>query len=175
VSRDSSRADDGFTLIEVLVSISILGVIMVVLCTAVIMGLRSTTDANVKFDQSNTAEFVNLHFTGDVQGADVVSVDNAASSCGGAAELKLTSPSATDRIVAYAVTGSPLQLVRRECSPSTATPLVTRLASPISAASDVVATYNASSRQVTLSVTMPSSSQGAGFTFQVVATQRISA
>jgi prepilin-type N-terminal cleavage/methylation domain-containing protein len=163
--------DDGFTLIEVLVCIAILGIIMVVLCTAVMMGLRSTKDANVKFDQSNTAEFVNLHFTRDVQGAEQVSVDDVASTCGGAAELKLVSPAA-DRIVAYAVAGSPLQLVRRECSPSTATPVVTLLASPISAASDVVASYT--SGQVTLSVNQPASSLDAGFNFTVAASSRIS-
>jgi prepilin-type N-terminal cleavage/methylation domain-containing protein len=164
--------NDGFTLIEVLVCISILGIIMVVLCTAVMMGLRSTKDANVKFDQSNTAEFVNLHFTKDVQGAEQVLVDDVAASCGGAAELKLVSPLSVDRIVTYAVTGSPLQLVRRECSPSGATPAVTLLASPISAASDVVASY--SSGQVTLSVNQPSSSLGAGFNFTVAASSRIS-
>jgi prepilin-type N-terminal cleavage/methylation domain-containing protein len=170
-SPPNADADAGFTLVEVLVSIAILGIIMVVLCTAVMMGLRSTKDASVKFDQSNAAEFTALHFTADVQGAELVSVDDVAASCGGAAELKLTSPIA-NRTVAYAVTGSPLQLVRRECSPSGATPSVTILASPISAASDVVAANTGG--QVTLSVNQPSSSLGAGFNFTVAATSRIS-
>lgn len=172
VERDSS--DDGFTLVEVLVCIVILGIVMVALCAAVMIGLRSTNNANVKFDESNAAQFTALHFSSDVQGAESVSIDDETSTCGGAAKLKLTSTSA-DRIVAYAVTGSsPSTLVRRVCSPASATPMESTLASNLASAGAVAVSCNAGCTQVTLSVDQPGAPGIADFDFTLVASTRIS-
>jgi prepilin-type N-terminal cleavage/methylation domain-containing protein len=171
VNAQRTGSDDGFTLVELLVSISILGMIMVVLTTAVFMGLRATKDANGSMDESNAASLTAVYFTRDVQGAETISVNDSAATCGGAAALKLTSLT-TDRIVAYAVTGSPLQLVRRLCSPRTAAPTVTILAPQLTAVSDVVAAN--SSGKVTLTVNQPSTSSDSGYPFTVSAVSRIS-
>jgi prepilin-type N-terminal cleavage/methylation domain-containing protein len=169
--------EDGLTLIEMLVALTILGIVMVVLTAAVIEGLRDTQSADVKFTESNGAQFTSLYFTHDVQGAENVSLNDTASTCGGAAVLKLNSPAA-DRIVAYATTGSPLQLVRRVCSPSSATPLTTTLVSALNASTDVTASATPAScttacTQVTLTVSQPGApGVVSGLNFTVSATPR---
>lgn len=170
----SDRRERGFTLVEVLVCITILGIVMVALCAAVMIGLRSTTNANVKFDESNAAQFTSLHYSSDVQGAEAVAVNDATSSCGGAAKLKLTSTNA-DRIVAYAVTGSTTySLVRRVCSPASATPIETTLASNLTSANSVAASCNTGCTQVTLSVDQPGAPGIPDLDFTLVASPRIS-
>jgi prepilin-type N-terminal cleavage/methylation domain-containing protein len=171
----AARRDDGFTLVELLVCITILGIVMVALCAAVSIGLRSTVNANVMFDESNTAQFTSLHYASDVQGAESVAVNDSTSSCGGAAKLKLTSTNA-DRVVAYAVTGSssPYTFVRRVCSPSSATPLETTLASNLTSTSAVAASCNTGCKQVTLSVDQPGATGIADLDFTLVASPRIS-
>lgn len=172
MSRAPAPDDErGLTLIELLVSITILGIVMVVLTMAVIFGLGATKNANGSLDESNAAQFTALYFSRDVQGAEQVSVDDATSTCGGAAELKLTSTTA-DRVVAYAVTGSPLQLVRRVCSPASATPTVTILVPSLSAAGDVAASV--SGTRVTLDVNQPATETDTGFNFTLAASSRIS-
>jgi prepilin-type N-terminal cleavage/methylation domain-containing protein len=172
VNRTPAHDDEcGLTLIELLVSITILGIVMVVLTMAVIFGLGATKNANGSLDESNAAQLTALYFSRDVQGAEQVAVDDATSTCGGAAELKLTS-TAADRVVAYAVTGTPLQLVRRLCSPASATPTVTILVPSLSAAGDVAAAV--SGTRVTLSVPQPATETDAGFNYTLAASSRIS-
>jgi prepilin-type N-terminal cleavage/methylation domain-containing protein len=165
----------GFTLVELLVCIAILGIVFTVLTGALMIGFRSTNSANVKFDESNAAQFTALYFTPDVETSDTIAVDSVTSTCGGAAELKLTSTEA-DRVVAYAVTGSPtLQLVRRVCDPASATPVVSVLAPVIANASAVVAACTNSCTTATLSVTQPGATGVVnGLTFTVQATQQVS-
>jgi prepilin-type N-terminal cleavage/methylation domain-containing protein len=171
------RDERGLTLIEMLVSLTILGIIMVVLTTAVIAGLKSTQSADVKFTESNTAQFTSMYFTHDVQGAESVSINDTAASCGGSATLKLIS-TAADRIVAYATAGSPLQLVRRVCSPASTSPLTTILAPSLNASTDVTASALPAScttacTQVTLNVTQPGATGVVGgLNFTVSATPR---
>jgi prepilin-type N-terminal cleavage/methylation domain-containing protein len=173
-SRRRGGNDDGFTLVEMLLCIVILGIVFTVLTAALMIGLRSTSRANVKLDESNAAQFTAMHFTSDVRAADTITVNSATASCGGAAALKLTSVEA-DRVVAYAVTGSPLQLVRRVCNPASATPFVTVLAPVITNASDVVAACNSPCTTATLTVTQPGAPGVVdGLTFTVQGTKRVS-
>jgi prepilin-type N-terminal cleavage/methylation domain-containing protein len=168
-------SETGFTLVELLVCIAILGIVFTVLTAALMIGFRSTNSANVKFDESNAAQFTALHFTPDVEGANSIVVDSTTASCGGAAELKLTSTEG-DRVVAYAVAGSPtLQLLRKVCSPASASPQVTVLAPVIANASAVVASCTNSCTTATLSVTQPGAPGViTGLTFTVQATQQVS-
>jgi prepilin-type N-terminal cleavage/methylation domain-containing protein len=174
-ARGTTHDERGFTLVELLVCIVVLGIIFTTLTGALIIGLRSTSNANVKFDESNAAQFTALHFTRDVQGAEDVTLNDATGSCGGAAKLKLTSDVA-DRIVAYAVTGSPtLQFVRRVCSPKTATPVVSVLAPVIASANAVNASCSAGCATVTLTVDQPGSpGVVSGLSFTVQASPRVS-
>jgi len=167
--------EGGFTLVEMLVCIVVLGIVFTVLAGALIIGFKSTSNAHVKFDESNAAQFTALHFTGDVQSADTIAVDSVTAACGGAAELKLTSTEA-DRVVAYAVTGSPtLQLVRRVCSPAAASPAVTVLAPVIANTSSVVASCNNPCTTATLTVSQPGAPGVVdGLNFTVQASKRVS-
>jgi hypothetical protein len=160
--------------VELLVSITILGIIMVAITGAVILGLNDTANSDYATDESNAAQFTASYFTRDVESAETISVNDSANTCGGAAKLKLTSTSA-DTIVAYAVTASPVQLVRRECSPSAATPFVTTLTQALASSNDVTAACTASCTRATLTVTQPGApGRNQTWSFTVAASTRYS-
>jgi prepilin-type N-terminal cleavage/methylation domain-containing protein len=167
--------DDGFTLVEMLVCIVVLGIIFTVLTGALMIGLRSTSNASVKFDESNAAQLTALYLTRDVQGAETVTLNDATSSCGGAAKLKLTSSTA-DRVVSYAVTGTTtLQLVRRVCSPASATPMVSTLVPTIASANNVTFACTNACTTVTLTVDQPGATGVVpGLSFSLQASSRVS-
>jgi prepilin-type N-terminal cleavage/methylation domain-containing protein len=171
----TERGDDGFTLVEMLVCIVVLGIIFTVLTGALMIGLRSTSNVSVKFDESNAAQLTALYFTRDVQGAQTVTLDDATASCGGAAKLKLTSTTA-DRVVSYALTGSTtLQLVRRLCSPASTSPVVTTLVPVVTSASNVTFACTNSCRTVTLGVEQPGATGVVpGLSFSLQASSRVS-
>jgi prepilin-type N-terminal cleavage/methylation domain-containing protein len=171
----TSDREDGFTLVEMLVCIVVLGIIFTVLTGALMIGLKSTSNASVKFDESNAAQLTALYLTRDVQGAQTVAVNDATSSCGGSAKLKLTSTVA-DRVVSYAVTGTTtLSLVRRLCSPAASTPIVTTLVPVVASATNVSVACTNSCTTVTLSVDQPGASGVVpGLSFSLQATSRVS-
>jgi prepilin-type N-terminal cleavage/methylation domain-containing protein len=87
--------DAGFTLVELLVSITILGVISVPLSMALLTGLRFIGRTDQRFNDSRSALISASYFAGDVAGASTV-VLNDATACGsGTAVVSFDSPSAT--------------------------------------------------------------------------------
>ncbi len=80
------RGDDGFTLVELLVAITILGVIALPLSTAMTTGLRFIGRSDQKFNDSRSALISAAYFAGDVAAANTV-VPNDASACGGGTAL----------------------------------------------------------------------------------------
>jgi prepilin-type N-terminal cleavage/methylation domain-containing protein len=118
------RDQAGVTLIELLVTLSIMGIIMVALTSALFVGFHSTRDTNTNLDQSNAEQFVSLYLTRDVQGADAVTYP-ATSSCGNQpVALQATARSdpllgASDTTITYRLSGR--DLVRRVCGPSPST------------------------------------------------------
>lgn len=74
-------AEGGFSLIELLAVISILGVVSFALTEAVILGFK-TTDATVDdVSRSVAVQALQSYFTGDAQSADAVSTEDPAPTC----------------------------------------------------------------------------------------------
>lgn len=64
--------DAGFTLIELLIAIALTGVIVGPLGAALVVGFRSTSEANARLSESHDAQLATIYFSGDVQSADVI-------------------------------------------------------------------------------------------------------
>jgi prepilin-type N-terminal cleavage/methylation domain-containing protein len=147
--------EDGVTLIELLVAMSIIGVLTVAVTGALFVGIRTTRDTRTSLDQSNAEQIISTYVTKDVQGADAVRA-GVTSACGGQpAALETTTrtdplASSSDVVVAYRVTGT--TLLRQVCGP---TPSMTRIAR------DVTSFIASGSDPLSVSVTTtPSSTVG---------------
>ena len=125
------KDEGGFSLIELLVVISILGVISFVLTEAFILGLKTTDGITSDVSNSVAVQALRSNFTGDVQKAQQVSTASTGTSCapGPASSviLELSWPEpGTQRRVSYSLDGGTpgqRELVRRSCTNSTlATP-----------------------------------------------------
>jgi prepilin-type N-terminal cleavage/methylation domain-containing protein len=110
----------GVTLIELLVSVSLLGLLMAALSGALIVGLRTTSDTQTSLGQSNVEQLVSTYLTKDIQAA--VTVRTAGTSACGNQTIVLETTTRTDPLaasnvtVAYALSGT--NLVRQVCGPS---------------------------------------------------------
>lgn len=163
-----TRDRTGFTLPELLVAIAVMGVMFVALTAALMTGLRHTQGGDTSLRESNALQSSAHWFATDVHGAEQAVVDDATATCGGPALLKLSSPIA-DRVVAYAVVGSPPALVRRVCAPASAAPLENVLASVISSAR---ATCTARCARIDLTIAQPGDDKTPGLTSTLVAARR---
>jgi prepilin-type N-terminal cleavage/methylation domain-containing protein len=169
---------DGFTLVELLVSIAISGIVMASIVSAIYVGIRTTTGAQRGLDQSNAEQIIGNHFTADVQAACDPALSTptcprspnpsttAGSACGTTAQFAMDSLStatgtAADTTVAYVLQGS--TLTRVSCpyngtSATTSAVLATNVGSV--AVSDPVS--GTCSGQVQLAVTVSGTTLGAG-------------
>lgn len=68
-SRTGARGQDGFTLVELVITISITGIIMGAVATALIAGFRITDETNARIAHSHDRHIVAAYFANDVQGA----------------------------------------------------------------------------------------------------------
>jgi prepilin-type N-terminal cleavage/methylation domain-containing protein len=75
------RGDDGFTLVELLLAIAIMGIIATPLSMGFITGLRFIGRSDEKFTDSRSALMSAGYFAGDVANANTV-VPNDATACG---------------------------------------------------------------------------------------------
>ena len=120
------RAEHGFTLVELLVAIAILGVIAVPLSMGFITGLRFLGRSDQKFNDSRSALISASYFASDVAGANTVVRNDAAACGGGTAIVSFNSSSASGGVsapvnneVSYVVdTTDPTNtvLARRSCA-----------------------------------------------------------
>lgn len=91
--RQGLDRDRGFTLIELIMAVAILGIITATLGGAVYLALKSTSNNYSRLEQSNAEMVVTRYITGDVHQA--VAVDDASTAnntpgCVGTTELSMT-------------------------------------------------------------------------------------
>jgi prepilin-type N-terminal cleavage/methylation domain-containing protein len=77
----TGRADGGFTLVELLISVAILGLVMTAISGAMAVGLKTTKDSGDRLGASNDVQFASTWFGDDVAGANDV-VTGGAAQCG---------------------------------------------------------------------------------------------
>ncbi len=126
-SRCVANREAGFTLVELLLAIVVMGMIMAPLTAGVIVGLRTTADANNRLAGSNDAQLLSIWLPPDVhsagnQAGDVVAAPTANTECSGVTNLlrlrwRETQSSTTTFIAAYAVQSNSgtWRLVRYSC------------------------------------------------------------
>lgn len=128
MSAPRHARDRGFTLIEMIVAVSLLAVVGLAVFGALFVGIRATADSHTRIDQSLTEMEVTRFLSGDIYAAEGPVVVNSASdtSCGGVANpgLKLLSRSTAtaaslDTTIVWVLSGT--DLVRRTCVNGTQT------------------------------------------------------
>lgn len=111
------------TLIELIISMVIMGIIFATIAAAMVIGLRQTSTAETELIEQQGAAMTARYFVADVQGA--LRFDEVADRCGAAGVLTLGTTVAGDvrRGVTYRVeqpeAGSPWAVVRRVCDGGT--------------------------------------------------------
>ena len=105
LSRDREA---GFTLIELTVAIAILGIVMSAITGAMLLALKSTTEANAALAESGDVQLAAAFFPNDVAGANTMT-STGTPKCGtGTMVIELAGPdfdpatlAATTRVVTY--------------------------------------------------------------------------
>jgi prepilin-type N-terminal cleavage/methylation domain-containing protein len=82
MSALEKNREAGFTLVELLVCVVVMGFIAVALGTALFVGLRTSGDTDTSLDQSNAELAVASYLTKDVQAASPSPSTNAVTVCG---------------------------------------------------------------------------------------------
>jgi prepilin-type N-terminal cleavage/methylation domain-containing protein len=137
--------DDGFTLVELLISVTIMGIVVSALAGVLLVTLKTATGADVRLTESSDLMRATRYFTGDVLGAKTVTVATTPK-CGTDAKAVIefigqdiadgatppvtppVTPVVTTTVVSYVQrtvtgpTGTSLELHRLTCKAATATP-----------------------------------------------------
>ncbi|HEY8720104.1 PulJ/GspJ family protein [Pengzhenrongella sp.] len=135
--RPSRRSEDGFTLIELVISIAIFGIVFGALSMVMVGAMTANRDTKVRLDETRDEQFVAAYFASDVSGATKMS-SGQTTVCGtglAVAEFRGTSFNdvtlqATDTVVSYVLTTGMASgintgtLTRFECESVAASPSV---------------------------------------------------
>jgi prepilin-type N-terminal cleavage/methylation domain-containing protein len=193
--RRATAGSEGFTLVELLVALAILGIIMGAIGAMITTGFRTTETVSSELNGSRAPKVVSRYWTPDVEQAALVLP--GAAGCGSGTPVvtfastafasnvgtpdRPADPGAT-RTVTWSMqrTGARDQLVRFVCAPGAPvdrTVVVSDLQSPdprTPAGTVNVVTPVAPSREYAIEVAVPDRSRGSGqFTFSVVATDQV--
>ena len=125
------RQDEGFTLVELLMAITILGIITPVMVSAIVLGLKTTAATTSQLNASHSRQELAAFFTTDVQSAVTIADESSTdtTTCMSSGETLVGRLSWTDidytgastaRVVTYATVtvGIDKQLVRHACTGS---------------------------------------------------------
>lgn len=178
------KAAEGFTLIELVVAVSILGIVMAAACAAMLAAVKTNEEAGQRLDASNDLQYAATWFAEDIASANTVT-PHAAAVCGAAAAalLNLTStdvdtttagvpatpppsPEPTTRTVSYVLvtqstSDGPRQVLERRACGTSGTPKVDRIAKRLSTTVAPVIDVAAAPRY---SLTLTSGDDGSSFT-----------
>jgi prepilin-type N-terminal cleavage/methylation domain-containing protein len=155
-ARSRRGADAGFTLIELVIAVAILGLVMSAMCAAMLVALRTDKDTEQRIGKSNDVQYAATWFAEDIASANSVTAGGTAA-CGAAvtALLNLTSididtttagvpptppptPETTTRKISYVLVnqstpdGTFRVLERRACGTSAVPLTVDRIAKRLS-------------------------------------------
>jgi prepilin-type N-terminal cleavage/methylation domain-containing protein len=72
------RADSGFTLIELVISVSILGLVMTAITTAMLVALKTNSETESRLTESRDVQFASTWFGDDVASANTVTAGGTA-------------------------------------------------------------------------------------------------
>lgn len=120
-----ARAQAGFTLVELLLSVAIMGVVVPALTGAMVIGWRTTDDTIARLSDNRNREITPSLFTRDAQSATAVDTDSTDPTCLAAGDTLLVrfrwtetplTGTAVTPVAAWVWTGSTTKLVeRRSC------------------------------------------------------------
>jgi prepilin-type N-terminal cleavage/methylation domain-containing protein len=100
---DRLRDERGFTLIELMISMTIMSVIIVPVIGSFLIGITESTSSRERVADSSTAQLVSAYILGDIQSSKTVAKDVVGGTCpsGSPALLKLTwaDPSTSEAFV----------------------------------------------------------------------------
>ena len=77
----SARREDGFTLVELLIGVAIAGMLITVIGSAMVVGLKTTDATTQRLSESHDAQVTSAYLANDVQSATSVNVSNAGTLC----------------------------------------------------------------------------------------------
>lgn len=108
--------DRGMTLVELTISIALLGIVTAAVTGAIIFGLKATNDTFSRLEQNMSSQQVNRWLTGDIYASEASTTSSAV--CG-PANLALSwrssaTAASTDRITSWYLNGT--SLVRKTCT-----------------------------------------------------------
>lgn len=97
------RDSHGFTAIEIVIAVLILGIIIAPLLSSYVLGLTTTTSANATTSNSSDAQNLSAFFSSDVASAEKASIATGCGTGGGATEVLLLDlgTGATPRYISY--------------------------------------------------------------------------
>ncbi len=110
--------EEGFTLVELLITTVIIGFVVSAVTASLVVGLKTTDDTNKRLSESHDAQMASVYFAADAQNADDVSLSDP--TCGGAPLVRFhwkEDGPAKDKVASYAVVeeAGERRLVRHYC------------------------------------------------------------
>jgi prepilin-type N-terminal cleavage/methylation domain-containing protein len=84
------RNEEGFTLVEILISMAILGILLAAMGGALIISLKTSDATNQRFAQSHDVQIASAYVANDVQSASGVDVPSSTANCSGSSTTLAT-------------------------------------------------------------------------------------